>query len=63
MNKIGKKKYKTKLFNSIEHNKYIDFLVKRLNSENYKANVTQEEYDKTKAKLDKAKLILKLYQK
>lgn len=38
---------------------YIDFLKKRLNSENYKANVPQEEYDKEKAKYDKAKFRLK----
>jgi len=44
----------------IKHSEeYIEFLRKRLASENYKASVTKEEYDKTKAKLDKEKLILK----
>lgn len=38
---------------------YVEFLKKRLNSENYKASVTPEEYQKTKAKYDKAKLKLK----
>ncbi len=40
--------------------KYIEFLTKRLASENYKAAVTKEEYAATKAKLDKERLILKL---
>jgi hypothetical protein len=39
---------------------YILFLEKRLASKNYKANVSKEEFDKTKAKLDKARLQLKL---
>lgn len=39
---------------------YIAFLRKRLDSKNYKANVTEEEYKKTLAKYDKAKLRLKL---
>ena len=39
---------------------YIAFLQKRLNSENYKANVPQDEYDKEKAKYDKAKSKFKL---
>jgi len=39
---------------------YLDFLRKRLESENYKANVSPEEYDKTKYKYDKAKLKLKM---
>jgi hypothetical protein len=40
--------------------KYIAFLEKRLASKNYKANVSAEEYAKTKAKLDKERLKLKL---
>ena len=44
------------------HKEYISFLEKRLASENYKANVSEEEYKKTKEKLSKAKLLLKLYQ-
>jgi len=39
---------------------YIAFLEKRLNSANYKKNVSPEEFDKTKAKLKKAKLVLKI---
>lgn len=43
-----------------ETEQYIEFLKKRLESKNYKANVTDEEYNKTKEKYDKAKLRLKL---
>lgn len=39
---------------------YRDFLQKRLNSKNFKANVSEEEYEKTKQKYDKVKLKLKL---
>lgn len=39
---------------------YIVFLQKRLNSNNYKSNSTPEEFQKTKNKLDKAKLKLRL---
>jgi hypothetical protein len=39
---------------------YLVFLKKRLDSKNYKAAVSQEEYDKTKQKYDNAKLRLKL---
>jgi len=49
-------------FNLKEHKAYIQFLEKRLGSQNYKSNVSEEEYEKTKAKYDKAKLILKLYE-
>lgn len=38
---------------------YIKFLEKRLNSKNYKNNVSQEEYNKTKEKLEKEKLLVK----
>ena len=38
---------------------FIAFLRKRLDSDNYKNNVTPEEYEKTKQKYDKAKLKLK----
>lgn len=45
----------------IKHSEdYIEFLKKRLASENFKASVTKEEYEKTKAKLDKEKLILRM---
>lgn len=43
-----------------ETEEYLAFLKKRLDSNNYKSNVTKEEYEKTKAKYDKAKLKLKL---
>jgi len=39
---------------------YAAFLKKRLDSNNYKSNVSSEEYEKTKIKYDKAKLRLKL---
>jgi len=39
---------------------YLIFLKRRLDSTNYKANVSEEEYKKTQAKYDKEKLILKL---
>lgn len=45
----------------IEHEQnYVAFLQKQLESENYKANVTPEEYEKTKFKYDKAKFKLKM---
>ena len=39
---------------------YLAFLKKRLESKNFKNNVSQEEFDKTKEKYDKAKLVLKI---
>ena len=39
---------------------YAEFLKKRLESKNYKANVSADEYAKTKAKYEKVKLKLKL---
>ncbi len=39
---------------------YLVFLKKRLDSANYKANSSKEEYDETKAKYDKAKVRLRL---
>lgn len=45
----------------IKHSEeYIEFLKKRLASENFKSSVSDDEYKKTKTKLDKEKLILKL---
>jgi hypothetical protein len=38
---------------------YVAFLLKRLSSENFRANSTIDEIEKTKAKYDKAKLKLK----
>lgn len=43
-----------------QHKDYIDFLEKRVNSDNFKNNVSKEEYDKTVEKLKKAKLLLKM---
>lgn len=37
-----------------------EFLEKKLNSKNYKNNVSVEEYEKTKKQLDKVKLRIKL---
>ena len=54
---MGKQK-----FNLKEHKNYVAFLEKKLNSQNYKNNVSKEEHQKTKEKYDKAKLILKLYE-
>jgi hypothetical protein len=38
---------------------YVAFLKKRLDSNNYKSNVSKEEYEKTKEKYEKAKLKLR----
>ena len=38
---------------------YVEFLKKRLDSKNYKNNVSDDEYNKTKQKYDKAKLKLR----
>ncbi len=43
-----------------QEEQYIAFLEKRLSSENYKNNVSKEEYEKTEYKFDKAKLTLKI---
>jgi len=42
------------------HKKFVEFLKKRIQSENYKNSVTPEEYQKTLQKYDKAKLKMKL---
>jgi len=39
---------------------YIKFLENRLKSNNYKKNVSPEEYEETEKKFKKAKLILKI---
>lgn len=54
------KKQKTKQEKLKETRDYIAFLEKRLASKNYKAKVSTEKYDKTKAKLDKARLVAKM---
>lgn len=42
-----------------QEEQYLEFLQKRLNSKNYKSNVSKEEYEKTKLKYEKVKLKLK----
>jgi hypothetical protein len=54
-----RKKGKVKVDPIEQEEKYVEFLRKQLNSENYKNAVSKEEFDKTKAKYDKAKLKLK----
>lgn len=39
---------------------YLAFLKKRIDSKNYKNNVSKEEYEKTKAKYEKLKLKMRL---
>ena len=43
-----------------QEEKYVEFLRKRLQSDNYKQAVSKEEYEQTKKKYDKAKLKLKM---
>lgn len=43
-----------------QEEEYIAFLEKRLASKNFKANVSNEEFENTAGKLKKAKLILKI---
>lgn len=55
---MGKKMSKQQ---EIRHEEeYLAFLKKRLESKNFKNNVSQEEFDKTKNKYEKAKLKLRL---
>lgn len=51
------KKSKSELLK--ETTQYFEFLEKRIKSENYKRNVSPEEFAKTKEKYDKAKFLLK----
>ena len=51
---------KSKKQELVELTQYLEFLKKRLESKNYKANVSKEEFDKTKLQYDKAKFRLKL---
>ncbi len=46
-----------------ETTQYIEFLEKRLASANYKANVSLEEFEKTRLKLAKAKFLFKTLKK
>jgi hypothetical protein len=55
----SKAKNKAKKDPILETETYIEFLKKRLKSENYKNNVSEEEYKKETAKYEKAKLKLK----
>jgi hypothetical protein len=55
-----KKKQENKKDAIKQHNDFIAFLEKRVQSKNFKENVSEEEYDKTVEKLKKARLKLKL---
>jgi hypothetical protein len=53
-----------KTFDKAKHEQeYVAFLEKRLASASFKANVTTEEFEKTQAKLKKAKLVLRILTK
>ena len=54
------KKKLTKSEEIKKEKEYVEFLRKRLNSDNYKKNISAEEYEKTKVKFDKAKFSLKI---
>ena len=55
-----KKKKKENSIDKIAHEeRYVEFLRKQVQSENYKNDVPKEEFDKTKLKYDKAKLKLR----
>lgn len=43
-----------------QHKEYVEFLKKKLDSKNYKNNVPEEEYEETKKKYEKAKLVLRI---
>lgn len=51
---------KPKLTPLEQHRNYVAFLKKRVESENYKAAVSAEAYQKTKDEYDKAKFKLKM---
>lgn len=55
-----KKIKKSKAEEVVHEEKYVAFLRKRLDSENFVKNSTKEEINKTEAKLDKAKFRLRL---
>lgn len=55
-----KKPQQTKAEKIAHEEQYVAFLRKRLDSENYKAAATPEEYAATKAKYDRAKFKLKM---
>lgn len=59
--KLGKKMAKlTKQQELVKEEDYAAFLKKRLESKNYKNNVSSEEYEKTKLKYDKVKFRIKI---
>ncbi len=43
-----------------QREEYIKFLQKKIDSKNYKSNVSEEEFNKTKQKLNKERLLLKM---
>ena len=48
----------------LQHEKdYVAFLERRLKGAHFKASVSPEEFEKTEAKLKKARLVLKVLQK
>jgi len=51
---------KKKIDSTQHEEQYIEFLKKSLQSENFRANVSKEEFEKTRRKYDKAKLKLKM---
>ena len=54
-------KQKKKKLTPLEHEEqYVEFLQRRLESENFQANATPEEIEITKEKYDKAKFKLKM---
>jgi len=44
----------------VREEQYVEFLAKRLTSQNFKAKVSSEEFAETKRKYDKAKLKLRM---
>jgi hypothetical protein len=52
---MAKKQQKPQLTPIERETQYVEFLKNRLESENYKAAVSAEEYQQTKEKYDKAK--------
>lgn len=57
---MKRQKFKNKVEEIKHEEEYMAFLRKRLDSNNYKANETPEEYAKTKEKYDKVKFRLRL---
>jgi hypothetical protein len=54
-------KKKKQQLTPVEHEtNYVELLKKRVESENYKASVTPEEFEETQKKYDKAKFKLKM---